>query len=227
MSSSTCPDRAPRLCPWKCAAVSPTTPSCWPRPRGLVVTNGSNKVVFTFASTPAPASVTAAQAPSLPAPVVNPMVAMQRRAFGYAGPGSTIQLVVAVAGPTVTILLCSGRVVGVVEVAAVLIPTPALLAIFALRGRSTWPAQALLGGGGQLLARADKLRADGIAFVGAMLGLDDHVVVADERLAESLLAIAIAFSGVDEVDARVDDGVKGWYELRPVLSAASGAESEF
>ena len=80
-----------------------------------------------------------------PAPVVNPMVAMQRRAFGYAGPGSTIQLVVAVAGPIVAILLCSGRVVGVVEVATVLIPTPALLATFALRGRSTWPAQALLG----------------------------------------------------------------------------------
>jgi hypothetical protein len=73
------------------------------------------------------------------------MVALQRRAFGYGGPGSTIQLVVAVAGPIVAMVLCSGRVVGAVEVAAVLIPTPALLAIFALRGRSAWPAQGLLG----------------------------------------------------------------------------------
>jgi hypothetical protein len=86
-----------------------------------------------------------ASAAALPAPVVNPMVALQRRAFGFGGPGSTIQLVLAVGGPIVAMLLCSGRVVGAVVVAAVLIPTPALLAIVALRGRSSWPAQAVLG----------------------------------------------------------------------------------
>jgi hypothetical protein len=80
-----------------------------------------------------------------PAPVVNPMVALQRRAFGFGGRASTIQLALAVAGPIAAMLLCSGRVVGAVVVAAVLIPTPALLALFALRGRSSWPAQDVLG----------------------------------------------------------------------------------
>ena len=84
-------------------------------------------------------------AAAVTAPVVNPMVAVQRRAFGFGGAGSTIQLVVAIAGPIVAMLLCSGRVVGAVVVAAVLVPTPALLALYALRGRSTWPAQAVLG----------------------------------------------------------------------------------
>jgi hypothetical protein len=86
-----------------------------------------------------------ASAAALPAPVVNPMVALQRCAFGFGGPASTIQIVVAVAGPIVAMLLCSGRVVGAVVVAAVLIPTPALLAVVALRARPRWPAQAVLG----------------------------------------------------------------------------------
>jgi len=63
-------------------------------------------------------------AASSPATVVNPMVALQRRAFGFGGPGSTIQLVAAIAGPIAAMLLCSGRVAGALVVAAVLLPTP-------------------------------------------------------------------------------------------------------
>lgn len=84
-------------------------------------------------------------AASSPATVVNPMVALQRRAFGFGGPGSTIQLVAAIAGPIAAMLLCSGRVAGALVVAAVLLPTPALLALVAVRGRSTWPVQDVLG----------------------------------------------------------------------------------
>lgn len=74
----------------------------------------------------------------------DPIVTLQRRAFGLSGSGTGIRLAAAVAGPAAALVLCWDRVQAIVLVAAVLIPMPALLALLALRSRSSWPAQDVL-----------------------------------------------------------------------------------
>ncbi len=76
---------------------------------------------------------------------VNPMVALQRRAFGFGGSGAYVQLAIAVIGPIAAFGLSWGRVPGLIIAAAVLVPTPALFTLLALRTRSRWPAQDVLG----------------------------------------------------------------------------------
>ena len=80
-----------------------------------------------------------------PIGAANPLVALQRRAFGFGGPATAMQLAIAVLGPIAAILICWGRAHALVTIAAVLIPTPALLAMNVLRGRANWAAQDLLG----------------------------------------------------------------------------------
>lgn len=86
-----------------------------------------------------------ASLPTSPAAIDNPMLALQRRAFGAGGVDSAAQLALAVLGPIAAVLLCWGRVHAIVFVAAVVIPTPILLALLALRLRSRWAAQDVLG----------------------------------------------------------------------------------
>ncbi len=74
----------------------------------------------------------------------DPMVSLQRRAFGLSGPGTPIQLAAAVAGPAGALALCWDRVVLIALAAAVLVPMPVLLALLAVRSRSRWPAQEVL-----------------------------------------------------------------------------------
>ena len=80
-----------------------------------------------------------------PIPGVNPMIALQSRAFGFGGSATTAQLAIAVIGPIAAMLICWGRVHGLVIAAAVLIPTPMLLALQAFRKRANWTAQDVLG----------------------------------------------------------------------------------
>jgi hypothetical protein len=75
----------------------------------------------------------------------NPMIELQRRAFGFGGHGAAIQLGIAVLGPIAAFMLCWSRANELVVAAAVLIPTPAVLAAQSLRGRSSWAAQDVLG----------------------------------------------------------------------------------
>jgi len=82
----------------------------------------------------------------------HPIAALQRRA-GSGQVGSALELIVAVAGPIGAFLLCWGRVHETILVSAVLIPTPALLALLSLRHRSTWAAQ-------DALVRMDGVAAD-------------------------------------------------------------------
>jgi hypothetical protein len=89
--------------------------------------------------------VTRGVAGAPPIPTVNPMVALQRRAFGFGGAATTVQLAVAVAGPILAVLLLWGRAHGLAIAAAVLIPTPAFLALLAYWSRSNWAAQDVLG----------------------------------------------------------------------------------
>jgi hypothetical protein len=80
-----------------------------------------------------------------PIPGTNPMIALQRRAFGFGGSATTAQLAIAVVGPIAAMLICWGRFHGLVITAAVLIPTPVLLALQAVRERANWTAQDVLG----------------------------------------------------------------------------------
>ena len=88
--------------------------------------------------------MTAGLAGASPIGGANPITELQRRAFGLGGTSATIQLVIAVLGPIAVLLLCWGRAHGLVTAALVLIPTPALLALAARRGRARWPAQDVL-----------------------------------------------------------------------------------
>src|ERR1035437_2575472 len=77
-------------------------------------------------------------------PGPNPMAGLQRQAFGFGGTSSNVQLALSVVGPIAAVLLTWGRVHWLGFLAAVLLPTPALLAILALRHRSRWAAQDVL-----------------------------------------------------------------------------------
>ena len=89
--------------------------------------------------------MTAGLAGASPIGGADPMTELQRRAFGLGGSSATIQIGIAVLGPIAAFLVCWGRVHELVLAAAVLIPTPAVLAWLALRGRSRWAAQDVLG----------------------------------------------------------------------------------
>jgi len=89
--------------------------------------------------------MTAGRAGASSTGAANPMEELQRRAFGFGGFGATIQLGLAVLGPIAAFLLCWDRAHGLAVAAAVLIPTPTLLVLQALRGRSNWAAQDVLG----------------------------------------------------------------------------------
>lgn len=89
--------------------------------------------------------MTAGLAGASPIGGANPMAELQRRAFGLRGSSATIQLVIAVLGPIAAFLVCWGRVHELVLAAAVLIPTPLVLAVNSFRGRSNWAAQDVLG----------------------------------------------------------------------------------
>jgi hypothetical protein len=89
--------------------------------------------------------MTAGLAGASPIGGANPMMELQRRAFGLGGSSATIHLGIAVLGPIAAFLVCWGRAHGLVTAALVLIPTPALLSLVALRGRARWSAQDVLG----------------------------------------------------------------------------------
>jgi len=72
------------------------------------------------------------------------ILALRHRAFGFGRADLVIELSLAVAGPIGAFLLCWGRVQAVILVAAVLIPTPALLSLVSFRRRFRWPAQDVL-----------------------------------------------------------------------------------
>jgi hypothetical protein len=86
-----------------------------------------------------------ATAPTSPARIANPMLALQRRAFGVGGADTAAELGLAVLGPLAAVLVCWGRVPAIGFVAAAAIPAPILLALVAVRLRSRWAAQDVLG----------------------------------------------------------------------------------
>jgi len=86
------------------------------------------------------------------------------------------------------------------------------------------PAQALLRGGDQRLRRAVIGCLGRVGVVRAVLGLDQHLRVLAQRLAQLPLAVAVivAGGGVDQVDPCRDDRADSGAELCRVLGGAAG-----
>jgi hypothetical protein len=135
---------------------------------------------------------------------------LRRRAFGFGGRGSALQTAVAVAGPIATAVAGWGRMDPVVFVAAVLVPTPVILAVLALGGRSTWAAQ-------EVLAWLDSAPAPIVAASADDAGVDDPAVAPAERAARLAYRAAVeaASRGMDGLAvlaaARPDTGRPGRY----------------
>lgn len=85
-------------------------------------------------------------APAEPAPTVNPYLGLRQRVFGWGRAQVAVPVGLAVLGPGVLATAgLAGHLSGAVFVALVLVPTPLLEALLALRARHEWPAQEVLG----------------------------------------------------------------------------------
>jgi hypothetical protein len=81
-----------------------------------------------------------------PAPTTNPYFALRQRVFRWGRAQVVLPVAIAVLGPGVLAVVgLAARLPGPVFVALVLVPTPLLEAVLAVRVRREWPAQEVLG----------------------------------------------------------------------------------
>jgi hypothetical protein len=81
-----------------------------------------------------------------PAPTTNPYFALRQRVFRWGRAQITFPVAIAVLGPgVIAVVGLAARLPGPLLVALVLVPTPLLEAVLAVRVRREWPAQEVLG----------------------------------------------------------------------------------